>query len=69
MVSLEKQGLVDQNLANQVSRFIKGNPQPIEAPKYSRLKLSLEERIKLSRHPMATKLFQLMISKVCSDDT
>lgn len=63
MASLEKQGLVDQSMVDRVLRFIQGNPQSIDVAKHARLQLSLEERVKVARHPVATKLFELMISK------
>jgi len=63
MATLEKLGLVDSQITGEVARFIQGNgiqPVLIQNP---RLQVALEERKVASKHPVASRLFHLMITK------
>ena len=53
---------VDQKVVKEVLDFIKGHHQPILS-RNPRIHLSLEERQSSCKHPIATRLFELMRSK------
>jgi len=61
--SLEKQGYVTQSVVEQVAQFIQGSSQEPILCENPRLVSSLEKRMAVSKHPVASTLFQLMISK------
>jgi len=63
MLSLEKQGFVTKSVVEQVSQFIAGSSQEPILCLNPRLTTPLEQRLTMSKHPVASKLFQLMISK------
>lgn len=62
MASLEKQSKVDHKVAEEVMDFIRGHQQSIVS-RNPRLHESLEERRSSSKHPVATRLFELMMAK------
>ena len=62
MVSLEKQGLVNQQVVEDVMQFIKGNVTKAVQTN-PRLRASLTERMQNTPHPLALHLFKLMESK------
>lgn len=62
MASLEKNGKVDPKTTEDVLRFIKGNAQPIPV-KNPRLYTTLEKRRESCKHPVAARLFDIMMSK------
>lgn len=63
MATLEKLGLVDNHTVSDVSRFIQGNGiQPVLS-KNPRLHVKLENRISVSKHPVTSRLLQLMLTK------
>ncbi|KAI9552417.1 hypothetical protein GHT06_022783 [Daphnia sinensis] len=62
MASLEKQSKVDHKVAEEVMNFIRGNRQPI-LNRNPRLHVSLEERRSSCKHPIASRLFDLMLAK------
>ncbi|EFX78014.1 hypothetical protein DAPPUDRAFT_305287 [Daphnia pulex] len=62
MASLEKQSKVDHKVAEEVMDFIRGHQQSIVS-RNPRLHESLEERRSSSKHPIATRLFELMMAK------
>ncbi len=62
MASLEKQSAVDHKVASEVMNFIRGHRAPIVL-RNPRLHLSLEERRSSCKHPVASRLFELMLAK------
>lgn len=62
MASLEKQSMVDHKVAEEVMNFIRGHRQPILS-RNPRLHVSLEERRSCCKHPVASRLFDLMLAK------
>ena len=62
MASLEKQSAVDHKVAQEVMNYIRGHRQPIVS-RNPRLHLSLKERRSSCKHPVATRLFDLMLAK------
>ena len=62
MASLEKQSKVDHKVSEEVMDFIRGHQQSIISPN-PRLHVSLDERRSSSKHPVASRLIDLMIAK------
>lgn len=63
MLSLEKQGFVTHEVVEQVAQFIKGSSQEPILCENPRLVSPLEKRLLSAKHPVASALFKLMISK------
>lgn len=62
MASLEKQSMVDHKVTDEVLDFIRGHRVPILS-RNPRLHNSLEERRSCCKHPVTTRLFDLMMAK------
>lgn len=62
MASLENHGKVEKSVTESVLNFIKGNPQPVPLNN-SRLYGSLQKRRENCKHPVAKRLFDIMINK------
>lgn len=62
MASLENHGKVEKSVSEEVLNFVRGNSQliPVKNP---RMYASLEKRRASFKHPIATRLFDIMMSK------
>ena len=63
LLSLAKQGFITQSVVEQVAEFIKGSSREPILCENPRLVSSLEKRMAVSKHPVTSALFELMISK------
>ena len=63
MSTLEAQGLVGKDVVRSVMDFVRGAKQQVVTKKHPRLVATLEHRLEHTKHPVSSRLIELMIAK------